>query len=216
MRQVDTVLLDFGGVFTASPFEALRLVGEARGLDPARVMAVVFGSYDDDTDHPWHRAERGELALDLARAEITALGRAEGFEIDLFDVLGSMAGEGGGVRADVVDRTRALRQAGLRVGLVTNNVIELRELWRALLPVDELFDVVVDSSEVGVRKPDARIFHLALDQLGEIDPARAVFADDHPGNVVAARRLGLHGVVVAPEHGPALVELAALAGLPDP
>ncbi len=59
-----------------------------------------------------------------------------------------------------------------------------------MVPLDELFDVVVDSSEVGVRKPDPRIFELALAELGDVDPARSVFLDDFLGNVEAARRLG--------------------------
>ena len=59
-----------------------------------------------------------------------------------------------------------------------------------MLPLDELFDVVIDSSEVGMRKPDPRIFHLALEQLGGVEPGRAVFLDDYPGNVVAAEARG--------------------------
>jgi putative hydrolase of the HAD superfamily len=100
------------------------------------------------------------------------------------------------VHDQVVDRIRELRAAGYRLGLITNNVREGSATWRALVPVDELFEVVVDSSEVGMRKPNPAIFHHALELLGVDDPAEAVFLDDAPGNVAGARRAGLHAIHV--------------------
>ena len=82
-----------------------------------------------------------------------------------------------------------LRADGLRTAMITNNVVEFRDYWRAMLPLDELFDVVVDSSEVGMRKPDPRIFALALDQLGRPSRRRSIFLDDHPGNIAGAEAL---------------------------
>ena len=114
---------------------------------------------------------------------------------------------GAAIRDDVVERARALRAGGHRLGMITNNVAEFRELWRAMLPLDELFDVVIDSSEVGMRKPDPRIFHLALERLGGVDPARSVFLDDYPGNVVAAEAVGMHGILVEADHQPAIARL---------
>jgi epoxide hydrolase-like predicted phosphatase len=78
-----------------------------------------------------------------------------------------------------------------------------------MLPLDELFDVVIDSSEVGMRKPDPRIFHLALEALG-VEPGRSVFLDDYPGNVVAAQSVGMHAILVETDHLPALARLDAL------
>jgi putative hydrolase of the HAD superfamily len=166
----------------------------------------VFGPYDTDTDHPWHRAERGELDIASTRHEIRQLGLERGFEIDLFDMLKYMASDGG-VRHTMVDRARSLRDDGFRTGLLTNNVAEFREFWRPLLPLSDLFDVVIDSSEVGMRKPDHRIFRLALEQLGGVAAEATVFLDDYEGNVVAARALGMHGIVVGVDPAPALVEL---------
>ena len=80
----------------------------------------------------------------------------------------------------------------------------------ARLAIDELFDLVVDSCEEGVRKPDPAIFRTALDRLGVDDPGRAVFLDDFEGNLVAARGIGMHGILVGPDPRPALAELAAL------
>jgi len=205
---IEAVVFDLGGVFTESPFEALRAAGAARGASFDEALEIVFGPYDDDTDHPWHRAERGELDLETCRAEIRALAAARGFELDLYDLLAHLAG--GGVRTEMVERARRLRTGGYRTALVTNNVAEFRELWRPMLPLGELFDVVVDSSEEGVRKPDPRIFELVLDRLGGVEPARSVLLDDYPGNVAAARRLGWHGVLVEPDPAGALVELDRL------
>jgi len=74
-------------------------------------------------------------------------------------------------------------------------VLEFGEGWRSLVPVDDLFDAVVDSCHAGVRKPDPRIYRLALDAV-DVDAEAAVFVDDHPANVAAAEALGMHGIVV--------------------
>lgn len=213
---IEAIVFDFGGVFTPSPFDALRSVGEEVGATFEDALDVVFGPYDHDTDHPWHRCERGELDLETARAEIRALGAARGLEIELYDLLKYLASDDGGVRAAVVERTRRLREQGYLTALVTNNVAEFREYWRAMLPVDELFHAVVDSSEVGLRKPDPAIYELALERLGGVAPERAVFLDDYPGNVEAARRVGMHGVVVGSDPAAALAELDSLLDAATP
>jgi putative hydrolase of the HAD superfamily len=79
-----------------------------------------------------------------------------------------------------------------------------------MLPVPELFDCVIDSSEVGLRKPNPAIFHLALERVGGIAPARAIFIDDFAGNVDAAAALGIRGVLVGHDPAPALAELREL------
>ena len=111
----------------------------------------------------------------------------------------------------VVERVRGLRAAGYRTGLVTNNVKEASAQWRVLVPVDELFEVVVDSSEVGMRKPNPAIYLHALELLGGVQPEAAVFLDDAPGNVAGARRAGLHAILVdAAAPAGALAELDSL------
>lgn len=208
---IDAVLFDFGGVFTKSPFEAARAFAQGAGVDPAVMLDTVFGPYDHDSDHPWHRLERGEIPLADARSEILSLGQSRGFEADLFQVLAAL-GHSGGPRQDFLDRARLLRDRGIASAIVTNNVLEFRDAWRAMIPVDDLFDVVVDSCEIGVRKPDPRIFQKALELLGGIAPSRALFLDDYEGNVEAARRLGVHGIVVGSDPAPALVEFDRLVG----
>ena len=209
---VDAVVFDFGGVFTPSPFDSMVTLGDRLGIEPSAAMAHVFGPYDRDTDHPWHQAERGELDIEATRNAILAAALDEGLDIDLYEVFGMIAGTGGDVRAEMVERTRRLRVEGYRTALITNNVAEFRDFWRPLLPLDELFDVVIDSSEVGMRKPDPRIFELALTQMGGIDPTRSVFLDDYPGNITAAESLGMHGVLVEAAYDDAIRRLDAILG----
>jgi epoxide hydrolase-like predicted phosphatase len=211
---VEAVVFDFGGVFTPSPFDAMVTLGDRLGIEPSAAMAHVFGPYDRDTDHPWHQAERGELDIQATRDAILEAARVEGLDIDLFDVFGMIAGTGGDVRPAMVERTRQLRVEGYRTALITNNVAEFREHWRPMLPLDELFDVVIDSSEVGMRKPDPRIFELALTQMGGIDASRSVFLDDYPGNITAAEALGMRGVLVEAAFEDAIRRLDAILSGP--
>jgi epoxide hydrolase-like predicted phosphatase len=211
MRDIDAVLFDFGGVFTASPFGAVEALGAEIGAAPGQLQEIVFGPYHEDTDHPWHRLERGELPLLEARDAIMALGREQGIEVDPFQVFASMARDGG-AREGLVERTRALRRAGFRTGLITNNAKEFRDGWRKLVPADELFEVIVDSSEEGIRKPDLRIFERTLERLGGIAPQRALFLDDAQSNLDAAERLGIRGLLVAEDLEPTLAVLDRLLG----
>jgi epoxide hydrolase-like predicted phosphatase len=207
MPAIRAVLFDFGGVFMESPFAAVRAFGTRLGIAPERVLELVFGAYDADTDHPWHRLERGEVSLLDARQAIFDLGAPE-HRIDLFEALGSLRDTS--IREDVIDLVRHARGLGVKTAIVTNNVREFGDGWRAMLPVDELFDAVVDSAHVGVRKPDPRIFRLALERLGVGAPEHAVFLDDFQGNVVAAERLGMQAILVEEDHRPAMRRLRAL------
>ena len=193
MTVFDAALFDFGGVFTDSPFAAAE-AGAARLGVPLDVLTdVVFGSYSSDDDHPWHRLERGELSLADARAAIVDLSREAGLvDIDPLDVLASLS-SGAGVREFMVDLVRDFRAAGVKTGVVTNNIREFGDYWRPMIPLDELFDDVVDSSEVGMRKPNPAIFELACERLG-VQPARTLFVDDYEGNIVGAKAAGLFGV----------------------
>lgn len=205
---IEAILFDFGGVFTDSPFAAVETLGSELGIPAGEVMQLLFGPYDRDTDHPWHRLERGEIGVVAAGRGIAELAAARGIALELERAFRAMGR--GAVKQVVVERTRALRGAGYRTALVTNNLAEFREGWRRMLPVDELFEFVVDSSEVGVRKPDPAIFRLALERLGGLAPGRAVFLDDFPGNVSAARALGMHALLVGADPLPALRDLDAL------
>ena len=98
-----------------------------------------------------------------------------------------------GVHWPVVHRIRELRDVGLRLALLTNNVKEFGDSWRAMFPVDDLFEVIVDSSAVGLRKPDPRIYRLTCERVG-VTPDVAVFVDDNSDNVAAAAAVGMEVV----------------------
>ncbi len=194
---ITAVLFDFAGVLTSSPWTAMTAAGGGN-------LELLIGSYAEDGDHPWHQVERGEIAITDWAVAVTQLGADAGVEVD-FAPLQAMLGEMT-IHEEIVERARSLRTEGYRVGLITNNVREASAAWRALVPVDELFEVVVDSSEVGMRKPNPEIYLHALKLLGGVAPDQAVFLDDSPGNVVGARRAGLHAIhVVTPAQ--ALAEL---------
>ncbi|MBV8981054.1 MAG: HAD family phosphatase [Acidimicrobiia bacterium] len=194
MTTIEAVLFDFGGVFTESPFLAAHEAGEELGIDVDVAFDLCFGAYHDDGDHPWHRLERGEMTLEDARATLRAMAAERGFEVDPVEFLFRLARDDE-QRAPVVQRALAIKATGMRTACVTNNILEFGDGWRSLVPVDELFDAVIDSCETGVRKPDPRIYRLALDAV-DVDAEAAVFLDDHPANVAAAEAMGMQGIVV--------------------
>jgi epoxide hydrolase-like predicted phosphatase len=204
---VQAVLFDLTGVLTTSPWPAITAA--ARGD-----LELLVGPYHQDTDHPWHRLERGEIAIDEWLTAVHALAEAAGTTLDLTPMQSLLSTLS--VHDDVVEHIRALRADGYRTALVTNNVREGSATWRAMLPVEDLFDIVVDSSSVGMRKPDPAIFVHTLDLLGGIAPERAVFLDDVEGNLVGARLAGLQTILVSDPPGPALAELDLLLGRPEP
>ncbi len=211
-EKIEAVLFDFGGVFTDSPFLAVHAFGKTLGIDAREVTGIVFGSYENDGDHPWHQLERGEITLENAREQILELGLARDVRVDIYELFATMAGNNAGAdaRQPLVERVRSLRQEGYTTGIITNNVVEFGDGWRALIPVDDLFDFVVDSSSVGVRKPDPRIFEIALQRLGDVAPGQVVFLDDYQANVDAARELGLRAITVGTDLCAVIEELDAL------
>ena len=214
-RTVDAVLWDVGGVFMPSPFSHMRSLGPELGMDGDRVVELVFGPYHEDTDHPWHQLERGELTFEDCNAALTAAAAAEGVTLDPIALLMRM-GEGGTariVRENVLAAAQRVKADGYRTAIITNNIREFREGWGSLFDVQSVAELVIDSSEVGVRKPDPAIFRLALERLGGIAPERAVFLDDAAGNIAGAAALGIHAILVEDDPEGALAELeAALAG----
>ncbi len=210
MTKTRAVLFDFGGVFTPSPFDGARNYGAEIGADPQRVLELVFGPYHEDGDHPWHRLERGEITLVEARNAILELGRAENIDADPFKLFASMASGPRGAYDAMLERAHAIVARGYRSALVTNNIVEFRESWRKMVPADELFHVIVDSSEVRMRKPNPAIFHHTLALLGGVAPEECLFLDDAASNITAAERLGIRGVLVKPDLLDALAALDAL------
>lgn len=216
-QQIKAVLWDFGGVFTASPFAGVRKYAESLGVDSRTLREIVFGPYEQDTDHPWHRLERGEQTMDATSEELAALAEnsgIDGFTLDgFFQSMRLDESSKDADRSAVVGMVRTLKEAGIRNAIITNNIAEFREAWRQMIPVDELFEEVVDSSAEGIRKPDPAIYHLALERLGGLAPQETVFLDDAVSNVEAARNLGIYGIHVKEDPMPAMEELARVCGV---
>ena len=190
--RIEAVIFDFGGVFIESPYPLLEAMGAELGAGPGQMTESVFGSLAEDGDHPYHRLERGEIPLQQARDEILHRGRAlYNLDVDIFKLFNRMPS---GVHQPLVDRVKSLKREGYPTAMITNNIREFAGSWRSLLPVGELFDLVVDSSQEGMRKPNPAIFRLTLERLGGLAPERTVFLDDCEGNVKAADSLGMQTI----------------------
>ena len=203
------MISDFGGVLTSPLMQAF-----GRVQDDLDVPVEAYGeamAYDLARDgvHPLFALERGEITetefiARLERGLAAVLGRdvhLHGFGARLMEALEP--------NQALFDHYATLRrERGLRFALCTNNVREWEPLWRAMLPIDDVFEVVVDSAFVGTRKPEPAIYALTLDRLGL--PAQVcAFVDDLAVNVEGAREAGMHGVVYR-DTAQAITELEAL------
>lgn len=213
-RTVDAVIFDLGGVIMTNggPRDFTRRYPEH---DPAHVAEVLMGPHHLDTDHPWHRVERGETTLEEYRAATKRLLAEAGIPAPA-----PVAASGGPRFAftpsePMLALVAELREHGLRTGILTNNVAEMRDLWWPLCDFASLFDTVVDSHEVGMRKPDPAVYRLTLERLGA-ESSRTAFLDDLGANVDAARALGIHGVLVGADQSGAIAEVRSLAGIAAP
>ena len=208
---IEAVCWDVGGVFSGRPVDAIADVAAEFDLDAEAVFAAIFGPYHLDGDHSWHRLERGEIALSEAWGEVEAAIAEFGIALSLADFFRRF-GNDPHDRAVVTETVHDLHGQGIAMGIITNNVKEFSESenggWRSIVPI-ELMSVVIDSSAVGMRKPDAAIYQHTLDELGVV-PTAAVFLDDMQANVDAATAIGMHGIVVGADPAPAMVELREL------
>jgi epoxide hydrolase-like predicted phosphatase len=162
----------------------------------------------------WHLLEKGHIDFATYFERITVkapniLGRP----LDAESYGRFMRGTAPGVHWMVVHKIRELQAQGLRLGLLTNNIKEFGEHWRATFPIDELFDEIVDSSHVGMRKPDREIYELMCTRMA-ITPDEAIFVDDNRANVAAARDYGMHGVHFGDDPWASLAELDMLLESP--
>jgi epoxide hydrolase-like predicted phosphatase len=187
------LVVDFGGVLTTSIAEAFRSFCESEGIDHDRLQAILRSAYEVGAEPDplvaqmeTGRIDRVEFERRMAEALSEGLDRA----VDPTDLLARMLS---GVHFDVrmVEAVRAARRRGVRTALLSNSW-GVETYPRDLL--HDLFDDVVISGEVGMRKPESGVFLLAAERLG-LPPARCVFVDDVRGNVEAAERVGMRGVV---------------------
>ena len=201
---IRAALFDFGGVLCTSPFEAFAEYERRQGIPEGLIRRV--NATNPDTN-AWARLERSEVSIDefndLFAAEALALGHV----VSGFDVLQMLSGE---LRPEMVE---AVRRCGERLatGLLTNNFVSV-DGHPEIADLLSLFDAVVESSKVGVRKPDARFYEIACEQLS-IEPSEAVFLDDLGINLKPARALGMTTIKVE-DPATALAELESAVGFP--
>jgi putative hydrolase of the HAD superfamily len=213
---IQAVIWDFGGVFTTSPFEAFARYETERGIPVGTIRKINSTNHEHNA---WAQFEQSKVDIDgfdkLFAAEAAELGH----HIPGRDVLPLLAGD---FRPDVIAALRRVKAAALKTGCITNNMPHNAAggpkdggtpAGRSLYSRDimEMFDVVIESAKIGIRKPNPRIYEMMCEQLG-VAPDACVFLDDLGGNLKPARAMGMTTIKV--ESGPqAIAELEAATGL---
>jgi putative hydrolase of the HAD superfamily len=188
---IRAVISDFGGVLTNPLLEAFVAYQDVTGVDFTRLGAAMGRMQERDGVHPLFELECGRITETEFNASVEAeLGgdvSLASFAEHWFAALHP--------NEPAIEYMRTLRGRGLRMALLTNNVREWEPRWRTKIPaIDEIFEVIVDSGFVGMRKPDPRIYELTLERLGEVSAEECVFVDDMDVNCDAARALGMQAV----------------------
>jgi putative hydrolase of the HAD superfamily len=207
---IRAVICDFGGVLTTPLIESFRAYERETGVKFADLgVAMARAAERRGGDYLLFELERGEITeeefIAAIEAELEGDVRLGPLRQTYFDNLHP--------NPPMIDCMRDLRGRGLRMALLTNNVREWEPHWRAKLPeLDEIFEVVVDSAFVGMRKPDPAIYELTLERLGgEVHAGECVFVDDTDVNCDAAEALGMRAVRFR-DAEQARAELATLLG----
>jgi len=192
---VKAVISGFGGVLTTPLLGSFVALQDEIGIEPGTLGRAMQRIAEREGEHPLFELERGRVSeADFLRALSRESEPELGYEPQLhrfseiyFDALE--------VNEPMIGVMRDAKTRGFRMALLTNNIREWEPLWRAMLPVDEIFDLVVDSAFVGMRKPEPEIYELTLERLGDgIRPGGCLFVDDVEANVETARRLGMRAV----------------------
>ena len=212
---VEAVIWDFGGVFTTSPFEAFNRYEAARGLPKDLIRTV---NATNPLENAWALFERAELDRRGFDVKFLEESTALGHPVRGADVLPLLAGD---VRPRMVEALKLCKQH-FKVGCITNNMAQGHGPGMAASPegasrsagVMALFDIIVESSKAGIRKPDPRIYQIACEKLS-VEPAACVYLDDLGINCKPAAALGMKAIKVVTE-AQALTDLAAATGLVFP
>jgi putative hydrolase of the HAD superfamily len=192
---IRAVISDFGGVLTTPLMRAFAALQDEIGIDPGTLGRAMQRIADREGEHPLYELERGrtteeaflkklstELAVDLGHEP-----ELHRFREIYFDALR--------VNEPMIEVMRDARDRGFRMALLTNNVREWEPRWRSMVAVDEIFELVVDSAFVGMRKPEPEIYELTVERLGDgIAPDDCIFVDDVEVNVATARAIGMRGI----------------------
>jgi len=211
---IRAVLWDFGGVILSSPFEAFNRHEVEAGLPPDFIRGV---NATDPHTNAWAKLERSEVSLEEFDVLFAEESSHLGHEVRGATILDLLHGE---LRPEMVEALRRVRAAGLATACLTNNVVSGDDAEHEdptgrrerVAEVMAMFDVVVESSKVGVRKPETRFYEIACEQLG-VEPAECVFLDDLGINLKPAKALGMTTIKVLGADQ-ALADLEAVLQIP--
>lgn len=209
---VQAVLWDFGGVILSSPFDAFAAYEREAGLPENFIRQL--NSRNPDTN-AWARMERSEINTDEFATLFEAEAQALGHRLDGQQVLAVLSGA---IRPEMVEALRRVRTR-YRVACITNNVktgngpgmARDPERGRQIAEIMTLFEHVVESSLLGLRKPDPRIYHHTCELLG-VRPDRCIYLDDLGINLKPARAMGMRTIKVV-DSAQAIAELEAMTGM---
>jgi putative hydrolase of the HAD superfamily len=206
---IEAVIWDFGGVLTSSPFEAFARFETERGL-PADVIRRTNAA--NHLENAWAKFERAEVDIETFDSLFAAESLALGAEVRGRDVLPLIAGD---LRPEMVEALRRIKSQ-FKTGCITNNLpanaigsASGRTLYVA--EVMSLFDHIIESAKIGLRKPDPRIYRMMVDALA-VDPTACVYLDDLGVNLKPAREMGMTTIKVTAA-AQAITELEAATGL---
>lgn len=205
----NTVLFDLGGVVLGSPLHAIRNYEQELGFERNAINLVAANTAQNGA---WSRLERGEIEMEVFYVEFESDCHAAGLSIDARVMMQRMS-EASGPRPVMLTAITRLREAGFKVGALTNNWAHAENADRndGTRALRDRFDVFIESSVEGLRKPDPAIYRLACERLGA-SPDEMIFLDDIGRNLKPARAMGMATIKVdAPER--ALSELSALVGM---
>lgn len=212
-RRFEAVIFDFGGVITASPFEAFNRLEAERGLPRDFIRTVNAANPHENAWALFERAEIDAARFDALFAEEAA---ALGHALDGASVLAVLSGS---IRPAMVTALDQLKDAGFRLACITNNVpaghgagmARSGDAKDAYEQVFARFEQVIESSKAGVRKPDPRIYTMMCERL-DLEPSACVYLDDLGINCKPAAQLGMHAIKVTSGEQ-ALADLSAAVGL---
>jgi putative hydrolase of the HAD superfamily len=205
---IEVVISDFGGVLTTPLVESFMAFQDQTGITAETLGRAMAAAAEANEDNPLFEMERGEITEVAFLEKLTdALEPLLGHrpEMHRFKEIYFEALE---PNPAMIGLMRELRDEGYRMAMLTNNVREWEPLWRPMLPVDEIFETVVDSGFVGARKPESRIYALTLERIGA-RADRCLFVDDVEVNCEGARRAGLSAVHFR-DNDQAIAEIRAL------
>jgi len=191
--RIEAVISDFGGVLTSPMLDSFTAFQDSSGISLEHLGKAIGALFEQLGANPLFELETGRMTearfLELLGSELSA---QLGHEVAMHE-FGERYFEHLHANEPMISLMRGLRDRGYKLAICTNNVREWEQRWRAKLPVDEIFSVVVDSAFVGTRKPERRIYELTLERLG-VRPEAALLIDDIELNCDAARELGMETV----------------------